>query len=192
MFHGYTGLLAYLGIAIAAVVEGEVAYIAAATLVAHGQLNPVWVVIAGAIGAAVGDQAFFYVFRGRLARWMARFPSIERKAAPLVTLVRRRASLMVLLIRFAPGFRVALAAACAYVEMPPLKFSLLNGVTALVWAVALLVLVAWVGPASLARFGLGGWRGAAAMGVVIVVLLQLLRRYARRSMGVDYRATTED
>lgn len=184
MFEGFSALLVYLAIAVAAIVEGEVAYIAAVALVANGQLHPVWVVIAGTIGAAVGDQAYFYLFRGRLARWMARFPSLERKTVPLVTLVRRRATLMVLLIRFAPGLRVAITAACAYVEVSPLKFSVLNSITALVWAVGLLILVGWLGPASLARFGLGGWKGALVTGIVMVVLLQLLSRFERRSMGV--------
>jgi undecaprenyl-diphosphatase len=183
VFAGSTGLLVYLGIALAAAIEGEVAYVAAATLVAHGQLNPLWVVIAGATGAAAGDQAFFYLFRGRLARWTARYPSLERTAAPLVAMVRRRATLMVLLIRFAPGLRVAIAAACAYVEMPPLKFSILNGLTALVWAILLLVVVAWAGPATLARFGLGGWKGALVAGIGIVVLFRVLGRYERRVVG---------
>lgn len=184
MFAGFSALPVYLGTAIAAAVEGEVAYIAAAALVANGQLNPVWVVIAGTIGAAVGDQAYFYLFRGRLARWMARFPSLERSAVPLVALVRRHSTMMVLLIRFAPGLRVAITAACVYVEVPPLKFSILNGITALAWAVVLLVLVGWFGPATLARFGLGGWKGALVMGVAIVALLQLLSRFERRSMGI--------
>jgi membrane-associated protein len=181
---GLSGPLVYVAIAAAAAVEGEIAYVAAAALVAQGVLNPLWVIVAGTIGAAVGDQAYFYVFRGRLAGWMARFPSLERKAAPLVTIVRRRATLMVLLIRFAPGLRVAIAAACAYVEVPPLRFSILNTATALVWAVIMLVLVGWLGPASLARFGLGGWKGALVMGAAIVVLFGILSRVERRAMGV--------
>lgn len=185
MIDGSSALLVYLGIAIAAAVEGEVAYVAAATLVASGQLNPAWVVIAGTVGAAAGDQAYFYLFRGRLARWTARFPSLERKAAPLVMLVRRRTTMMVLLVRFAPGFRVALIAACGYVEVSPLRFSVLNTIMAFVWAVLLLVLVGWFGPASLARFGLGGWKGALVLGVVVVILFRLLSRFERRSMGMS-------
>lgn len=187
MFEGFSALSVYLATAIAAAVEGELAYVAAAALVASGRLNPVWVVIAGTIGAAIGDQVYFYLFRGRLARWIARFPSLEHSAVPLVALVRRRATMMVLLIRFVPGLRVALTAACVYVEVPPLKFSILNTITALVWAVVLLVLVAWFGPASLARLGLGGWKGALVMGVAVVVLLQLLSRFERRSMGIGRR-----
>jgi membrane protein DedA with SNARE-associated domain len=185
MIDGSGALLVYAGVAIAAAIEGEVAYVAAAALVATGHLSPAWVLLAGTVGAAAGDQAFFYLFYGRLARWTARFPSLERSAVPLVTLVRRRTTMAVLLVRFAPGVRVALTAACAYAEVSPLRFSILNTIAAFVWAVVVLVLVGWFGPASLSRFGLGGWKGALILGMAVVVLFRLLGRFERRSMGMD-------
>jgi membrane-associated protein len=175
-------VLPYAGVTIAAIVEGEIAYIGAAVLVAHGQLHPAGVVLAGAAGAAIGDQAYFYVFRGHLPRWLARFPSLEQKAAPLVERVRRHQTLMVLLIRFAPGLRIAIAAACAWVEVPPLQFSVLNLLSALVWAAGLVVLVGWLGPTFLAQYGLGGWKGALVIGVAVFGLLKVFGWFGRRAM----------
>src|SRR4051794_37343507 len=100
------GPLVYLAVLVAASIEGEVAYIAAASLVAHGHLNPFGVIAAGACGAALGDQFYFYAFRGRVSRWIARLPRLERRAQPLIAHVRRHGAAMVLLIRFAPGLRV--------------------------------------------------------------------------------------
>lgn len=180
---GWSVLLPYSGILLAAIVEGEIAFIAAATLVAQGRLNPVGVLLSGALGAAIGDQTYFYLFRGRLPRWVARYPSIARKAAPLVERVRRHDALMVLLIRFAPGLRIALASACAWVEVPPLRFSLLNLLAAFVWASALLLLVGWFGPTFLARFGLGGWKGALVVGAIVFGLFALLGRQERRVLA---------
>jgi membrane protein DedA with SNARE-associated domain len=177
-----TLLLPYAAILLAAIVEGEIAYIAAAALVANGQLNAFGVLAAGTIGAAIGDQAWFYVFRRRLPRWVARYPALERKAAPLLGRVRRHETFMVLLIRFAPGFRVALAAACAWVDVPPLKFSLLNLLSASAWASVLLVVIGWYGPDWLAHYGLGGWKGALLVGVGVLGLLRVLARYERRAM----------
>ena len=176
------GLLPYVGILVAAAVEGEVAYLAACALVADGRLDPLAVVCAGAVGAAVGDQAYYFLFRGRLPLLISRFPSVARKAAPLVDLVRRRATLATLLVRFAPGFRVALTAACVSAGVPPLTFSLLNSLMSLAWAVVLLVLVGWGGPAVLTRFGLSGWQGAVVMGIVVLVLFRVLGRVERRAM----------
>ena len=177
-----SAVMPYAGILIAAIVEGEIAYIGAAALVAQGQLNPVAVLVAGAIGAAIGDQAYFYVFRGRLPRWMARYPSLEQRTAPLLDRVRRHDSVMVLMIRFAPGLRIALAAACAWVDVSPLKFSVLNLLSAFVWASVLLALVGWFGPAYLAQYGLGGWKGALLIGLAVLGLFKVLGWYERRSM----------
>ena len=178
-------LLPYYGVLIAAIVEGEVTYIAATALVAQGQLHPAGVLVAGTLGAAIGDQTYFYVFRGRLPRWVARYPSLQRKTAPLIGRVRRHSSLMVLLIRFAPGLRIALAAACAWIDVPALKFSVLNLVSAFVWAVALLAIVGWVGPTYLARYGLGGWKGAALIGLTVLAFFKVLGVYERRAMARD-------
>ena len=175
-------LLPYGGIALAAIVEGEVTYIGAAALVAEGRLNPLAVLIAGALGAAFGDQAFFYLFRGRLPVWLARYPSLQRKTAPLVDRVRRHGSLMVLLIRFAPGLRIALAAACAAANVPAWTVSTLNLLSAFVWAAVVLALVAWLGPTYLAGFGLAGWRGALVAGALFLVLFKLLGSYERRAI----------
>ena len=175
-------LLPYCGVALAAIVEGELTYIAAATLVAEGRLQPLGVLVSGALGAAIGDQAYFYLFRGRLPHWLARYPSLQRKTAPLVDRVRRHASLMVLLIRFAPGLRIALAAACAAADVPPRTMSVLNLLSSFVWAAALLVLVGWLGPAYLAQFGLAGWRGALAVGLTLLVLFRILGSYERRAI----------
>ena len=61
------GLSAYVGITIAAALEGEITFVGAAALVSQGMLDPVAVIAAGATGAALGDQFYFYAFRGSSA-----------------------------------------------------------------------------------------------------------------------------
>lgn len=166
------GALAYVAVLLGAMLEGEIIFVAAATLVSRGQLDPLGVALAGACGAAVGDQFYFYILRGRLHRWLNRFPTIARRGARLTRRVRRNETVTILVIRFSPGLRIALAAACAYASVPRLKFSLLNGFTCLVWATSLLALVAWFGPNVLGRLGISGWWGALIPAVIIVVLFR--------------------
>src|SRR5262245_26131623 len=151
------GASIYLGILVAAAVEGEIAFVAASTMVWRGLLNPAGVVLAGATGAALGDQFYFYLLRGRLHRWLKSFPRVTRAASALAAVVRRHATLMVLAIRFSPGLRIALAAACAYAGVPALKFTALDALSSLVWAAALLALVAYLGPRYLSALGISGW-----------------------------------
>jgi membrane protein DedA with SNARE-associated domain len=177
------GLGVYVGITIAAALEGEVTFVGAAALVSQGVLDPVAVIAAGAVGAALGDQFYFYVFRGPfgglrtglLARWLGRKPSMAARGAQLIELVRRHDTAMVLAIRFAPGLRIALAAACAYAGVRPLKLSLLNGMASVVWAVLMLWLVAYLGPALLERVGIGGWLGTLIPAAAILAGVLLIR-----------------
>ena len=178
-----TGVLAYVAIVLAAILEGEIVFVAAATLVSRGQLDPVGVALAGATGAAIGDQMYFYMLRGRLNRWLARFPAIARRGHRLTRRVRRHETLTVLAIRFSPGLRIALSAACAYAGVPALKFSLLNGVTCVVWAISLLTLVAWFGPTVLPRLGISGWWAALLPAAIIVVMFRWLAKHEQEELG---------
>ena len=175
--------IVYAGILMAAAIEGEVAYVAASTLVAHGRLNPLGVVAAGTMGAALGDQFYFYLLRGRVTRWIERFPKVARRAGPMIGRVQRHQSLMILLIRFAPGLRIALAAACAYAGVSALRFSALNLVAAFAWATTLLILIAWVGPTYLAAIGLTGWKAALVTGLIVLLVFHFLGRAERDAMS---------
>ena len=176
------GVGIYIGITIAAIVEGEISFVAAAAAVSQGKLNAFGVILAGAIGAACGDQFYFYLLRGRLTRWLDRYPSIARRGKALASRVRRHDTFMVLIIRFAPGLRIALAAACAYAGVTPLKFSLLNGVASFAWASGLMALVAWVGPTFLPKLGISGWWSALIPALLIIVVFRVVGRMERHAM----------
>ena len=88
-----------------------------------------------------------------------------------------------LAIRFAPGLRVAIALACAYIGMSPARFSVLNAATAVLWAVGLMMLVAWAGPTALEALGIGGWKAAVVVGILVVVAFKILGVVERRSLA---------
>lgn len=175
------GPLAYLVIYLAAIVEGEIVFVAAAVMVKTGQLGYLPVIIAGALGAATGDQFYFYALRGRIDRWLGRIGLVSARQDAIVSRVQRHRSLMIVALRFAPGLRIAISAACAYARVPPLQFSLLNLASAFVWATALLTVVSWIGPAALARLGLSGIWGAIVPGILIVAFAWWLGRGLKKA-----------
>jgi membrane protein DedA with SNARE-associated domain len=163
------GPLAYAAVYLAAIIEGEIVFIAAAVLVAAGKLNPLAVVIVGALGAATGDQIWFYALRGRVAGWLTRVRPVAARQASIVTRVQRHQSMMILAIRFAPGLRIAIAAACAYAKVSPLRFSVLNLIAAFAWAAVILTIVSSIGPGALQHAGVTGIWGAVVPGVLIIL-----------------------
>ncbi|MEO8482948.1 MAG: VTT domain-containing protein [Acidobacteriota bacterium] len=172
----------YLAIMVAALVEGEITFVAASILVGRGLLDPFGVMLAGATGASLGDQAYFYLLRGRLRRWLDRIPALARRRESLVRRVRRHEVPMVFAIRFAPGMRIAMTAACAYAGVPALRFSFWNAISSLCWATAILVLVAWAGPSFLPKLGISGWWSALVPAAVIVIVSTLIGRAERRQL----------
>jgi membrane protein DedA with SNARE-associated domain len=164
-----SGPLAYAAIYLAAIVEGEAVFVAASVLVASGHLARLPVLMAGALGAATGDQMYFYALRGRLAGWLARVRPIASRQSAIVARVHRHRSLMILAVRFAPGLRITIAAACAYARVPRVQFSVLNLIAAFAWAASLLALVSHVGPGALECVGVRGLWGAIVPAVLIVL-----------------------
>ena len=164
------GWLTYPAIAVAAFLEGEVVFIGAAALVSQGSLSAVPVLLWGALGATAGDQLVFYLLRGRARRWLDRWPKIERLGRAFAPRVRQSEAFAILVIRFAPGLRIAIAAACAYAEVPPLKFTILSLCSSLAWASVLLGVVGYLGPAAFHRLGVDSWIAAIITGLVMMAV----------------------
>lgn len=170
----WPGGLAYIAVFLAALVEGEIFFVAAATLAGHGSLNPFGVVAAGTLGAAAGDQLPFYLLRYRVRSWFDRLPAVRRVSGTLICAVQRRRALLPFLIRFAPGLRIALSSACAYADVPPLIFSTCSALGALVWASCIVVVVGYLGPEFLSRLGISGWWAILVPAVVFLILLKTI------------------
>ena len=117
-------MLVYLSIFIAAILEGEIYYIAMCVAAGAGKLRWEGVLIAGALGGSAGDQLWFYLLRGRI-HWLDRYKWMARHRDAVVHRVKSNQALIVLLCRFLPGLRTAIPIACAYAGMRPLRFSAL-------------------------------------------------------------------
>src|SRR5262245_1446267 len=178
--------LAYVGVFVAAILEGEIVFITASVAAANGTLNPWAVWIAGALGGSTGDQFYFYAFRGALGPWLDRFPRIARRRRALSGLVRRYQLPLTAACRFLPGLRVAIPAACATCGVPPFLFSTVNLLSAFVWAASILGLITWAGSGAI---------GAArnwAIGVSAALVLLAFFALGRVKFGADDEADAKD
>jgi membrane protein DedA with SNARE-associated domain len=178
------GVLAYLGVFVATVVEGEVVFVAATVLVHQGRLDATGVFAAAALGGSVGDQLYFYALRGRLHRWLDRFPTWARRRDLIVGRVRDHASAMILACRFLPGLRVAIPAACAYADVAPLRFTTLSLLSSLAWAAAVMGFIVWLGPTSFAQLGVRAWWTPLVPAAIVLVFTWWLSRREREKERV--------
>lgn len=177
--------LIYLGVFLAAAIEGEMVFVAASVSVALGHLDRWGVLIAGALGGSAGDQCFFYAFRGPLRQFLDRFPSLANKRKAIGRLVEDYALPLTAACRFLPGLRIAIPAACAQSSLPAPVFTLVSLISAFAWAAAILGLITGAGPAALHRLGVArNW----ALGASAVVVLGLFIALGRITLSAERRA----
>ncbi len=126
-------------------------------------LDPVAVIAAGAIArrSAISSTSTFSAglsAGSEQVRWRGGWGGLRwRRGAQLIELVRRRDTAMVLAIRFAPGLRIALAAACAYAGVRTLEGQRSEWHRQRRLGRAHAVACQYLGPAMLERAGIGGW-----------------------------------
>ncbi|MEW5976874.1 MAG: phosphatidylglycerol lysyltransferase domain-containing protein [Acidobacteriota bacterium] len=178
--YGY--FLLFLGVA----VEGEAFLLAGAYLAHRGVLHlPTVIVVAtGANWAA--DQIYYLAARHRGRIWLgARFGQHPRYQR-LIRLMTQHGNWLLLGSRFAVGFRIIIPAACGALRMPPLRFSILNLLAGVFWAV----------PTALAGFYFGLATERVCLGVkhlqiyvltafVIIGMTILLIRHLRGAEWVE-------
>jgi len=165
-------VLDYLTIIFFAVVEGEIYYSKVCADAMAGKLNWAGVWCAGAIGGSLGDQIWFYLLRGRI-HWLDRYPKLAKYRDAVSERVHSREALMILSGRFLPGLRTAIPVACAYANVRPLKFSLLNLASAFGWAGGIMLFVK-LGSNALSAFGLDAWWGPLIPAVFVILFFRWL------------------
>src|SRR2546425_8011685 len=101
-------VLPYLGILVAAAVEGEVVYSGAVVMVFLGRLNPFGVLISGSIGGWGGGQFFFFAARGKFCEWLKRFSKNARRRRGVQERMHPHAIKLILSVRFFSGFGLSI------------------------------------------------------------------------------------
>jgi membrane protein DedA with SNARE-associated domain len=126
----------YWAIVINTFIEGETIQIIAGWLAQKGWLNYWLVVLSGFAGTVAGDQFYYWIGR----RWgrplMHRFPKLETRCQPAFDFLRRYDNWFILGFRFVYGVRNIAPFACGAAGISVLRYTMLNIVAALIWAVA--------------------------------------------------------
>jgi membrane protein DedA with SNARE-associated domain len=170
-------VLPYLTIVVFAILEGEIYYSKACADAMVGRLSWAGVWCAGAVGGSLGDQFWFYLLRGRI-HWLDRFPKLGKYRIAVSERVHKRETVMVLAGRFLPGLRTAIPIACAYANVRPLKFSVLNLVSGFAWAGTIMLFVK-LGSSTLSAFGLNVWWGPLIPAALVIAFFRWLSRPRR-------------
>lgn len=127
----------YLALFIGTFFEGETILVLAGFLASRGYLDIYLVMLTAASGGYTGDQLWYFLGRRKGRQILARKPGWEALGTRALDHLRRYPDLWVLGFRFVYGLRTVMPVAIGISGYPPLRFLLLNALSALIWAVAL-------------------------------------------------------
>ena len=169
---GVMAHLGYVAVFVGTVVEGESILVLGGVAAAYGYLSFPVVVAIAVLGGFLGDQLFFFVGRRYGDRVLARFPAVSAKAPRVQALLRRWDILVVILIRFLYGLRIAGPIVIGSCGIAPWRLALFNFIGALIWA----PLVAGIG--YLAGQALDNWVGRLRHVEILVLMVAMLAAVA--------------
>lgn len=120
---------------IAPIIPAEATVTAAAVLAGQGTLNIVWVMVAAGLGAFVGDNVAYWIGRA------AGRPLVERvlrgnteQLDKVQQQFGKRGGIFIIVGRFVPGGRTAVAVGAGVLHFSWLQFILYDAIAATVWA----------------------------------------------------------
>lgn len=151
------GALAYLtifalvfGDAIVPVFPGETTLNTASVLASQGTLELGLVIVAGALGAVLGDSALYWLARtgpGGLKDRLEAASQKDERVAKGLELLGRSGPLLIACGRFVPGVRFAVNVSMGLTEYPYRRFLLFSALGGVAWATYTCMLAYWIGEA---------------------------------------------
>jgi len=119
------------------IVPGETTVIAGGVAAGAGNQTLAFVILAGAIGAFLGDNLAYAIgskFEPRVRAWTARKPSRAARLDSAALQIKKRGGLLLITARFIPGGRTILTVSSGITQQPRLWFAAWVAVAGFVWA----------------------------------------------------------
>ena len=127
----------YIALFLGTFFEGETILVLAGFLAFRGYMQLEYVIAVAFLGSYAGDQLWYFLGRRHGRKLLARKPRWQQMGDKALEHVRRRPDVWVLSFRFVYGLRTVMPVAIGLSGYPPLRYLILNGIGAIVWALAL-------------------------------------------------------
>ena len=141
-----------------------------------------WIIVAGALGAVVGDSLLYWIARLDLVRLGPRVESARKnpKVAQGLDLLGERWTVLILFGRYLPGVRFVVNAMAGLLGVPYPRFLRLSAIAGATWSAYTCLLAYWVGSA-LNDFPLASIIISGAVTTALIAVLYWFEFRRRRS-----------
>jgi membrane protein DedA with SNARE-associated domain len=186
----------FLLIALDAVIPifpGETTLNAAATLAAHGKLELAPIIVAGALGAIIGDSSLFWLARLYGARFEGQInrAKANKGVKQAFDLMDRSPAVLIIGGRYVPGMRFVVNGTMGLSDIAYKRFVVWSVISGILWSTYTTILAYEIGLAlgdfPLASFVISGL----VTTVAITIIFFTVRRQRRRAAAAGQSATAE-
>ncbi len=170
------------GDAVIAVLPGETTLNTASTLAAQGVLELGWVMLAGAVGAVLGDSALYWIARSFRPRVQPRLDAALKnpKVATARDIIGSTATELLVFGRYVPGMRFVVNASLGLAQHPYRDFVRWSALGGTLWSVYNCSLAYLVGTALVGAPVASIVVSALASTVLVAVVFFVIARQYRR------------
>jgi membrane protein DedA with SNARE-associated domain len=135
MFESFLANYGYIAILLGTVFEGETIMIMGGFSAHRGYLKlwP-WVILAGFVGNFIQNQVYFVLGHRYGNRSAEKHPDWKPRLQQVHRWLERFQSPLIIGVRFVPGFRMIGGVAIGMFDVSPGRFTILNGIGAMLWA----------------------------------------------------------
>lgn len=129
------GAYGYAAIAAGSFLEGETVLLLGGFAAHRGYLSLSWVMVWAGVGSFLGDQFYFYLGRLKGTRILEKRPYWQSKSVRVFELIQTHQLGLILGFRFLYGLRTVAPILLGTSGIPPMRFLVLNLISAVIWAV---------------------------------------------------------
>jgi membrane-associated protein len=175
--------LLILGDAVIPIFPGETTLNAGATLAAQGELEIGLVILAGALGAILGDSALFWIARKASGRVQPQLEHAQqnKKIRTALDFLDKGAPMLIVGGRYVPGMRFVVNTTMGLADYPYRRFLPWSALGGALWSVYTCLLAYWIG-SSLEDYPLASIVISGVVTTVIITALFLFERRRRRGL----------
>jgi len=138
MLESFLAKYGYIAVLLGSVFEGETIMIMGGFSAHRGYLDLLpWVVLAGFVGNFIQNQVYFVLGRRYGTRTVEKHPAWKPRLQQVHGWLARYRSSLIVGLRFVPGFRTVGGVAIGMSDVPTGRFTVLNLIGALLWAVVI-------------------------------------------------------
>lgn len=130
----FLSLLGYLAVLIGTIVEGETVLFVSCIFCGMGYMSLPGIILMATIGGSAGDNIYFHLVRGNTDKVIAKSKRLQAWYPWIKKMVDTYGGWAVLPSRFLIGLRTAIALVCSSGHMSPVKFGLINLLSAFLWS----------------------------------------------------------